>query len=278
MVYHHPQDKYDSPPKDKYHQPLPLVVNASHGGHIDTTNDDTSLDDNREGNRDSNREGIRVIMSPADHDDNDDGSSVWRDAGGLYAHIPSRLHCSTTGSIHGRRDLDQERARAMAQEIEKQRSIERAIHAPTLGDTPGNDCGLIFRLMYYHQSRLIYLKASFLVISLTASFFSIPLPSTFSPLALESPLLRPTIAFARSTYASATGGGDSSLSPPCKGEPLDPGHRLGLGLASSGSLAEGPWRDVGEGGGMEKGNMYAHIPSRLHCPTTGSVHGMYNLL
>ena len=134
--------------------------------------------------------------------------------------------------------------------------------------------------MYYYQSRLIYFKASFLVISLTASFFSIPLPSTFSPLALESPLLRPTIAFARSTYASATGGGDSSLSPPCKGEPLGPGHGLGLGLglASSGSLAEGPWRDIGEeGGGMEKGNMYAHIPSRLHCPTTGSVQGMYNL-
>ena len=62
---------------------------------------------------------------------------------------------------------------------------------------------------------------------------------------------------------------------------MDPGHGLGLGLASSGSLADGPWRDVGEregGEGIEKGNMYAHIPSRLHCPTTGSMQGMYNPL
>ena len=118
---------------DKYHQPLPLAVNASHGGPIDTTNDVTLHNDIHDGSRDGNRDGNRVMV-PEDHDDNDDGSSVWRDAGGLYAHIPSRLHCSTTGSIHGRRDVDQERARAMAQEMEKQRSIERAIHAATLGD------------------------------------------------------------------------------------------------------------------------------------------------
>ena len=98
MVYHHPQDKYDSPPMDKYHQPLPLAVNASHGGPIDTTNDVTLHNDIHDGSRDGNRDGNRVMV-PEDHDDNDDGSSVWRDAGGLYAHI-------TVGEMWTKRGLE----------------------------------------------------------------------------------------------------------------------------------------------------------------------------
>lgn len=127
------KDKYDSPPMDKYHQPV--LQPLAHGrGHTDDTTNEHTLHD-----------GNHRLIRPHDHheennnnnddDDVDDGcgSSVWRDAGGLYAHIPSRLHCPTTGSVHGRRDLDQEKAQAMALEMEKQRSIERATHAPTLG-------------------------------------------------------------------------------------------------------------------------------------------------
>ena len=108
---------------DKYHQPI--LGGSCEGGHTDATNDDIS--------RDGSRDGCHV-----DDDHDDDGSSVWRDVGGLYAHIPSRLHCSTTGSVQGRRDLDQERARALSLEMEQQRTLDRATHAPTLGDSPGS--------------------------------------------------------------------------------------------------------------------------------------------
>ena len=80
------------------------------------------------------------------------------------------------------------------------------------------------------------------------------------PLALASPLLRPTLASTRSTFA---GGGDSGTPEACRGEPLDQGH----GLASPGPGAED------RAGGAGTVNLYAHIPSRLHCPTTGSVQG-----
>jgi len=116
---------------DKYHQPVlqPMAHGRGHTDDNTTPHEHTLHDDNH-----------RVVIRPHDHNeennnniDDDGSSSVWRDAGGLYAHIPSRLHCPTTGSVHGRRDLEQEKAQAMAMEMEKQRSIERATHAPTLG-------------------------------------------------------------------------------------------------------------------------------------------------
>ena len=94
----------------------------------------------------------------------------------------------------------------------------------------------------------------------------------------QARLLQTIRTASSSISTSLTGGGDSSFSPTCKGKPLDPAH--GLGLASPLTAAEGSWKDVGGGEGEEKeeaekgNNMYAHIPSRLHCPTTGSVHGM----
>jgi len=74
---------------DKYHQPLPPT----------STNDDTTDDGMITGCRDGTRD---MCTTNDNDDDNDDGGSIWRDAGGLYAHIPSRLHCSTTGSVQGK--------------------------------------------------------------------------------------------------------------------------------------------------------------------------------
>ena len=104
---------------DKYHQPI--LPGSTETCHTDTANDDAS----RDGSHDHGHDHVN---------DDDCSSSVWRDVGGLYAHIPSRLHCSTTGSVQGRRDMEQERAQALSLEMEKQRAIERATHAPTLGD------------------------------------------------------------------------------------------------------------------------------------------------
>ena len=73
---------------DKYHQPLPFAS---------TNDDDTTYDGMTTGSRDGTRD-----MCTADNAYDYDGSSIWRDAGGLYAHIPSRLHCPTTGSVQGK--------------------------------------------------------------------------------------------------------------------------------------------------------------------------------